>query len=221
MNEKYLFLKNFGLVESVDEATVTALCSRFVLRESKRGSVVFQKGDSDRRFFQLVKGCAKVTDIGGDGGEIVTQILLPGDIFGAVLLSGQSGPDDCVTIVSEQATFLSVDLASFALCVAESGPLTLNYFNILSQKFTRLERRYLNLMNLDVRSRLMFCLQELASKDGRSDGDAIVFDNNLTHQDLANLVSASRQTVTTLLRQMKRSGKIDYNRREIYIRNCA
>lgn len=221
MNEKLIFLKKFGLVESVGETTITALSSRFVLRESRRGSVVFQKGDHERRFFQLVKGCAKVTDIGVDGGEIVTQILLPGDIFGDVLLSSQSSPDDCVTIVSEQATYLSIDLSVFASCVADSGALTLNYFNIISQKFTRLERRYLNLMNLDVRARLMFCLQELASKDGRSDGDAVVFENNLTHQDLANLVSASRQTVTTLLREMKRSGKIDYNRREIYIRNCA
>jgi CRP/FNR family transcriptional regulator len=85
----------------------------------------------------------------------------------------------------------------------------------VSEKFKSLESRYVNMVTKDVKSRLIYCFKEWARKEGKKLGDMIVVKNSLTHNDLANLVSTSRQTVTVILNELKEAGDISYNRREI------
>jgi CRP/FNR family transcriptional regulator len=85
----------------------------------------------------------------------------------------------------------------------------------VSEKFKSLESRYVNMVTKDVKSRLLYCFREWAKKEGRRIGDKIIVKNSLTHSDLANLVSTSRQTVTVILNELKESGAITYNRKEI------
>ena len=67
----------------------------------------------------------------------------------------------------------------------------------------------------DVKSRLLYCFKEWARKEGKQLGDKVVIKNSLTHNDLANMISTSRQTVTVILNELKESGVINYNRKEI------
>ena len=67
----------------------------------------------------------------------------------------------------------------------------------------------------DVKSRLIYCFKEWAKKEGKKLGDKVIVKNSLTHNDLANLISTSRQTVTNILNELKEAGAINYNRREI------
>jgi CRP/FNR family transcriptional regulator len=85
----------------------------------------------------------------------------------------------------------------------------------VNEKFKNLENRYVNMVSKDVKSRLIFCFKEWARKEGKSQGDRVIIKNSLTHNDLANLISTSRQTVTVILNELKEAGAIRYNRREI------
>ncbi len=67
----------------------------------------------------------------------------------------------------------------------------------------------------DVKSRLIFCFKEWAKKEGKNQGDKIIFKNSLTHNDMASIISTARQTVTVMLNELKEAGAISYNRKEI------
>ena len=93
--------------------------------------------------------------------------------------------------------------------------LTMNYMAKVAEKFKSMENRYVNMVSQDVKSRLIFCFKEWAKKEGRDQGDKIVFKNSLTHNDIASMISTSRQTVTVMLNELKEAGVISYNRKEI------
>ncbi len=71
----------------------------------------------------------------------------------------------------------------------------------------------------DVKSRLMYYFTEWAKSEGKRLGDKIIIKNHLTHNDIANLISTSRQTVTVILNELKEAGHIKYNRKEIEFYN--
>ena len=76
-----------------------------------------------------------------------------------------------------------------------------------------------NLVTDDVPSRLVKLLTRLSSLYGRQEGDTIILDIHLTHQDMADKIGASRQTVTSELHNLKRKGAIETQHHRIHIQN--
>ena len=122
-------------------------------------------------------------------------------------------------VISERASFLSIDYEMFQRMMKNNPSLAINYLNKVSEKFKRLENRYVNMVMKDVKNRLLYYFRELAQKEARKLGDKIIVKNYLTHNDIASLISTSRQTVTVILNELKEAGQINYNRREIEFYN--
>ena len=68
-----------------------------------------------------------------------------------------------------------------------------------------------------VLTRMIEFIRELAKEKGESDGPAYRINHFLTHKDMADLIGTTRQTVTTLLNDLRSEGKIDFTRRSMYI----
>ena len=84
-------------------------------------------------------------------------------------------------------------------------------------RFTNLKNKYSNLVFKDVKSRLVAFLIDWAKKEGVTSGKEVVLENYLTHKDLANLICASRQTVTELLNELITDQILVYSRKVITI----
>ena len=93
--------------------------------------------------------------------------------------------------------------------------LAMNYAAQVSAKLRRLECRHSNLVFKDAKTRLIGFFKDWAHREGDRKGDTIVLDNYLTHNDIAGIISTSRQSVTTLLNELKEGGMIYYNRKHI------
>ena len=91
----------------------------------------------------------------------------------------------------------------------------MKYSKQVGNKLRQIENRLLNLLNKDVKTRLINFLLQLAQKQITPDSNAICIPNYLTHEDIANLIGSSRQTVTTLINELATEGLITYNRNEI------
>ena len=85
----------------------------------------------------------------------------------------------------------------------------------IRRKFRRLENRHSNLVFKDAKSRLISFFRDWATREGSKEGDKIKLNNYLTHNDIAGIISTSRQSVTTLLNELKEGGMIYYNRKHI------
>lgn len=215
MEPKNFYLKTFNIASNLSDDQVIDLCNNLVQKEARKNEVIYAKG-GDRKVFILISGKVKIAEINSDGDEIIKELILPGDLFGDVMLSYKGPNVEYAEVISERATFYSISQEQLAMLMRSNHNLTMNYMAKVSEKFKSLESRYLNMVTKDVKSRLLYCFREWARKEGKSFGNSIVVKNSLTHSDLANLISTSRQTVTVILNELKESGAINYNRREIH-----
>ena len=87
----------------------------------------------------------------------------------------------------------------------------------IGQKLKRVENRLLNLLQKDVRTRLLYFFWTLVQSNERAEGKPVKLVNYLTHEDIARLTGTSRQTVTTLINQFTDEGLLDMDRKAITI----
>ena len=214
MEPKNFYLKTFNLATNLSEVQLQQLCTVITQKEAKKGQVVYSKG-GDKKVFMLISGKAKISEINEAGDEMIKEIVLPGDLFGDLLLNQSGGNFEYAEIVSERAIYYCVEAHELNSQIQHNPILMANYMTKVGEKFRSMENRYLNMITKDVKSRLIYCFKEWARKEGKKLGDKIVIKNSLTHNDLANMISTSRQTVTVILNELKEAGEISYNRKEI------
>jgi CRP/FNR family transcriptional regulator, cyclic AMP receptor protein len=214
MEPKHFYLKTFSIANNLNDSQLTELSNHFTQKEVRKGQTIYAKG-YDKRVFLLVSGKVKISEFSANGDEMIKELALPGDLFGDVMLSNGGPNFEYAEVISERAIYFSIGLDQLASVMRTNYTFTMNYMAKVNEKFKNLENRYVNMVSKDVKSRLIFCFKEWARKEGKILGDRVVVKNSLTHNDLANLVSTSRQTVTVILNELKEAGAIRYNRREI------
>ncbi|MBI1767017.1 MAG: Crp/Fnr family transcriptional regulator [Bacteroidetes bacterium] len=214
MEPKNFYLKTFNLATNLSESQMQQLCGVITQKEAKKNQVVYSKG-GDKKVFMLISGKVKISEINEAGDEMIKEIVLPGDLFGDLLLNQSGGNFEYAEIVSERAIYYCVEAHELNSQIQSNPILMTNYMSKVGEKFRNMENRYLNMITKDVKSRLIYCFKEWARKEGKRLGDKIVIKNSLTHNDLANMISTSRQTVTVILNELKEAGAISYNRKEI------
>jgi CRP/FNR family transcriptional regulator len=214
MEPKNFYLKAFNLATNLSELQLQQLSGVIAQKEAKKNQVVYSKG-GDKKVFMLISGKAKISEINEAGDEMIKEIVLPGDLFGDLLLNQSGGNFEYAEIVSERATYYCIETNELNSQIQSNPVLMANYMTKVGEKFRNMENRYLNMITKDVKSRLIYCFKEWARKEGKKLGDKIVIKNSLTHNDLANMISTSRQTVTVILNELKEAGEISYNRKEI------
>jgi CRP/FNR family transcriptional regulator, cyclic AMP receptor protein len=217
MENKQFYLKNFNLTSNFTEVQMSDLCSITIQKESRKGQIVYARG-GEKKIFLLISGKLKLTEINEQGDEMIKEIIFSGDLFGDIT------PVDPLNyeyaeVISERASFLAIGYDQFQRLMKINPALGVNYLNKLSEKFKRLENRYVHMVTKDVKSRLLYYFREWALSEGKRLGDKVIVRNYLTHNDIANLISTSRQTVTVILNELKEAGQINYNRREIELYN--
>ncbi len=214
MEPKNFYLKTFNIASNLSDGQVVELCNNLTQKEARKNEVVYAKG-GDKKIFILISGKLKIAEIDANGNEMIKELALPGDLFGDVMLSYEGTTYEYAEVISERATYYAIGQEQLASLMRSNYALTMNYMAKVSEKFKSLESRYVNMVTKDVKSRLIYCFKEWAKKEGKKLGDKIIVKNSLTHNDLANLISTSRQTVTVILNELKEAGAINYNRREI------
>jgi CRP-like cAMP-binding protein len=83
----------------------------------------------------------------------------------------------------------------------------------------RVERRLKSLLFRSNRERLIYLLLELAEKYGRTNPDGLLIGIKLSHQELANMIGSTRETVTVLLGELQSEGLLAIQRRQVILRN--
>jgi len=214
MEPKNFYLKAFNLATNLSELQLQELCNNLVQKDAKKHQVIYAKG-GEKKIFILVSGKVKISEINEKGDEMIKELIVPGEIFGDVMLHYEGHNYEYAEIISERATYYAIGQEQLASLMRTNYMLTTNYMAKVSEKFKSLESRYINMITKDVKSRLLYCFREWARKEGKRLGDKIILKNTLTHSDLANMISTSRQTVTIILNELKEAGKISYNRKEI------
>ncbi len=184
----------------------------------KSGEYVYLPEEYSDSIFFITKGRVKIGTYSDSGKEITKAILGPGEVFGELALIGEEKRRDFAVAMEETETCY-VKSNQMKTMFRDYNGLTLFMMNIIGKRVLKMEKRLESLVFKDSRTRIIEFLKELATEKGQRVGYEMLVRNFITHQEIANLTATSRQTVTTVLNDLRNQNIITFNRKRLLIRD--
>ncbi len=215
---KYWHLRNHKLFSVLKNSQIEELCVIINYKKVKKNDVIYFANDELKRIFLLKRGRIKIAEMDESGNEIIIDILQSGDLFGELSLDSENKNTEYAQAMSD-VTICSFRLEDFESLMEHHPSVALKFTKFVGFRFKRLENRYSNLVFKDVKTRLIGFIKDWALREGKREGNKITLENYLTHQDIANLICSTRQTVTQLLNDLEHAGLLSYERKEIVVKD--
>ncbi len=184
----------------------------------KKGEYIYLPDENSDKIYFITEGSIKVGTYSEEGKEITKAILSKGQVFGELALIGETQRRDfAVAQEGTEACIITVD--EMRSLMRDRNQLSLFMMNLIGSRLLKMERRLESLVFKDSRTRIVEFLCELAAESGQRVGYETVVRKFYTHQEIANLTATSRQTVTTVLNDLRNQNIITFNRRRLLIRD--
>jgi CRP/FNR family transcriptional regulator, cyclic AMP receptor protein len=209
------FLATVPLLSRIDAAELQRLAALTRERQYAKGSVILFENDPGDSLFIVRQGRVKVVLVGEDGREVILGVLGPGEYFGELSLIDEQ-PRSAHVIAMEDSTLLMLRSDDFRRRVEATPAMAWSLLLELSRRLRRADGKIGALVLLDVPGRIARLLLDAADESG---GDRIT--KPLTHQTIANMIGASRETVSRAIAEFQESGWITVERRLIRIADRA
>jgi CRP/FNR family transcriptional regulator len=211
MSLRNFYLRQFELSRLLTDEQLFQLGESLTIKESSRKEVIYSEG-ADNKIYFLINGKVKISEIKSDGYEYIKFICSAGDVFGDIYLNNSNSKLEFAEVLTSKVIYYVINKSKLIQLLQNSALLAFNYAATICSRSRRIENFLLNMKQKDVRTRLEFYLNDLAQREGKRVENMIVVKNSLTHEDLANIISSSRQTVTLVLNELKELGLICYTR---------
>lgn len=191
-----------------DMAEVTA-AARAMRKE--RGEFVYTPGDPAETVYVLKKGRVKLSVLSESGKEFAIDIFHPGDIFGEFALADETTRSNMAQALDDASVWV-FRKRDFVRLLETRPKLAMNYIRLVGLRRRRMEKKLSDITAKDVASRVCELLHEISTSSVETDAASRELLVPLTHQDVASLIGAARQTTTTVLNDLERRGIIELGR---------
>jgi CRP/FNR family cyclic AMP-dependent transcriptional regulator len=219
MIQKLHFLGKLPVCSSLLPGELEQLADMAAFRRVPKFQFIFMPDELADHIFILVRGRVKTGTFSVDGREVIKEILHPEALFGDLALAGETRRSEFAQALHDEVEYLTIKVADFLSLMQQNQRLVFACLQHLSQRLQRVEERLAKLVLKDARERIIEFLVETAGKEGRRVGYETLVKHHLTQQDIANLTGTSRQTVTSVLNDLRKSNLIYFNRNSILIRD--
>lgn len=195
------YLTNLCLFDNLPGELLKPLLERAVLGDyPARRSVPY--AESSDRVQVLTEGAAKLCRKGMFGRKIIECIMEPGDVFGRISIESRRGTRYVVETL-EPTRIFSLERGPFTDLIHACPQFAYRVFQLVEERERILERRVENLIFKDVRTRVVETLLHLARHHAEKCQHGWAVDVRVTQQDIADLVGATRQIVSKILRELE------------------
>jgi CRP/FNR family transcriptional regulator len=194
------------LFEGISETEAQRVAHLCTERMFRKDATIFSKGDPSNALFIVKTGKVRILFVSEKGTETIVHILKEGAIFGELLLSEEqraftavAGTDALVTVLSKGSL---VELLTAIPTVSR------NFIRLLSKRLAKVEMDFGDFGHTWSYNRLKKVLLQLCEEHGKETPKGTVIPLRLTHEDLANLIGTTRETVTTQMIRFRRMGLV-------------
>lgn len=189
-----------------------------VAKPYKKGEYIYVPAEDSDKIYFIFEGRVKIGAFNEDGKEITKAILGKGEVFGELAAIGEGKRRD-FAVAMEKSTVCVLPATDIKSMIKENQGLSGFLMNIMGRKVLETEQRLESLVFKDSRSRIVEFLHNMAIKKGQKVGFEVVVRNFITHQEIANMTATSRQTVTTILNELRNANVLTFDRRRLLIRD--
>ncbi|MBZ8177546.1 cyclic nucleotide-binding domain-containing protein [Corynebacterium poyangense] len=209
-------LSRAGIFQGVDSVAVDNLITEMETVRFPRGTTIFDEGEPGDRLYIITSGKVKLARHAPDGRENLLSIMGPSDMFGELSIF-DPGPRTssaiCVTEV-HAATMNSEMLRNW---IDQHPEISQQLLRVLARRLRRTNANLADLIFTDVPGRVAKTLLQLANRFGSQEGAALRVNHDLTQEEIAQLVGASRETVNKALATFAHRGWIRLEGKSVLI----
>ncbi|KAA3638835.1 MAG: Crp/Fnr family transcriptional regulator [Bacteroidetes bacterium] len=187
-------------------------------RRFKKGEYIYLPDEHSDKMYFLTEGRVKIGTYSSSGKEITKAILGVGEVFGEMAIIGEGKRRD-FAYAMDDAEMCVLTVSDMKALMRDNSKISMFMVKLLGDRTRRMEKRLESLVFKDSRTRIVEFLHNLAMEKGRRIGYEREVRNFITHQEIANLTATSRQTVTTVLNELRNKNILIFNRRRMLVRD--
>jgi CRP/FNR family cyclic AMP-dependent transcriptional regulator len=220
MDDKLVLLRNYDLWCHLSDEEYNELNVAHHFIEAKKGDYIYFDSHHLNKLYFVKDGYIKIGYIDEEGNEIIKEIVSEGEIFGQFALEKNNLNGEFARAYKGNVSLCAFSIEDFEKLLKKKPELAIKYSKQVGEKLRRAEFRLINMLNKDVRSRLLAFFYNLAIMSGvkAADGSYTIY-NFLTHDDIAKLIGSTRQTVTTFINELEAEGLLKVTRKNISLPN--
>jgi len=220
MPEKLWHLKNCDLFERLSPAELRQVESRCRSRVVPRRTPIYLPIDQADGVLLLTSGRAKICNFTAEGKQAILAFIEPGELFGELAIFSEGEREEYAEAV-EKSTILLIPGEEIQRLMEQHPNISLGITKLIGLRRRRIERRLKYLLFRSNRERLIHLLLELTEQYGRTVAEGTWISIQLSHQDLANIIGSTRETVSLLLGEFQKEGILSIGRRKITLHDVT
>ncbi|MBU8907197.1 Crp/Fnr family transcriptional regulator [Desertibacillus haloalkaliphilus] len=201
-------LKKMEFFQGLTQEEIQPLLQNAIEKTYEDKEVLFSEGDKRDYLFVLRKGTVLISKLSEEGEERVINILTSGEIFPHTGFFDDR-PYPGTAQAKREVEVLKIPMKAFDTFIEANPHLAFRVIKVMSRKIYDLQHKLNNMLSLNVEERLLTTIEQLNTL-----GEDKI---NLTHQEIANVVGASRETVSRQLKKLEKQGKIKMLKHSIVI----
>jgi CRP-like cAMP-binding protein len=209
-------LRQAPLFSGLDDEVAAALESSMSSASLRRGEILFNEGDDGNQLYVVTEGKIKLGRTSPDGRENLLAILGPGQMFGELSFF-DPGPRSATATAVTDVELKSLGHEALSPVLNAHPDVAHALLNQLAGRLRRTNEVVGDLVFSDVPGRVAKALLDLASRFGRRADDGVHVNHDLTQEELAQLVGASRETVNKALADFASRGWLRLEPRSVVI----
>lgn len=194
------------LFHGVSDEEMRRIARMWGERRYAKGASIFSEGDPADAMFIVAEGLVKLVSVSGKGAETILHLLKRGDIFGELFFAEERRAFEAVATMDVVVTV--IPRKSFEKILAGFPAVAQNFVRLLSRRLVKIEQEFAGFGHTWSYHRLGLILLQLGKEHGVKTGGGTLIDLRLTHEDLAELIGTTRETVTTQMKRFRRMGLV-------------
>jgi len=207
-------LRKIPLLSELSDEEILPVKAAMRIRQYAKREVVLHKGGSGDGLLFLLGGQLQVIDVTEDGRAIGLRMLAPGDFFGEIaLINNTTRSASVVALTDVLVGFLPTPVAMHLF--SHSPSVARQMLQHLAQKIQR-DSEFRALLSINNTAKRIYTYLVLMQK---KNPDGAVVENLPTHQDIANMINTSRETVTRALLTLVQQGIVEKEPHRLVIKN--
>jgi CRP/FNR family transcriptional regulator, cyclic AMP receptor protein len=209
-------VRSAPLFAALDEDAASSLRQSMVEVWLGRSEELFSEGDQGDRLYVIVEGKIKLGRSSSDGRENLLAILGPGEMFGELSLF-DPGPRTATATSVGDSRLIGLGHDALEPWLLRHPEVAQKLLNALARRLRRTNETLADLVFSDVPGRVAKALLDLSTRFGKPADDGVLVAHELTQEELAQLVGASRETVNKALADFASRGWLRLEPRSVVI----
>ncbi len=213
---KLWYLKHIRLFDGISPSEMQEMEKITRMEEVKKRQPLYLPGDPSSSVYFLKRGRVKIANTAPSGKEVTFDILEAGDIFGELDVL-EDAPRSTSAETLDDALICVIPRKDFDQYLAMHPSVMYKLTKLIGLRLKKIQSRVEDLVFREVPARLAHLLSELGKTEGVAEKQGIRLNVKLTHQEMANLIGCSRETVSAIMGQFRDDGLIQTDGRTITI----